>query len=476
MTQWLMARPQWLFILTKYYRYVIMGLALILFGYILRLPVPAGLSAEGLKAIGIFILCVILWVTNVIPLMITSLLAIILFPLLGVLDAKQTYALFGNKAVFFILGAFILASALIRSGVSSRLALWVLNRFGKSPKSLLLSILLLPAFLSCWMSEHAVAAMMFPIVLEITDSLKLPRGESQYGKSLFLAMAWGCIIGGIATFLGGARAPLAVGILTEATGQTIGFVPWFLATLPLVLILLLTAYLLISKLFPSEVDDITIAKEHLAQKLEQKGRISHREKALTTLMLITIACWVALGEKLGLANIALAAVIIAFVFNLMKWNEVEEDVNWGIFLMYGGAICLGFAMEKTGAAAWMAKKLLGNMGSSPYLLLATLALTTLVMTEAISNSAVVALLMPMALGLANNYAIDPKIVTMAITIPSGLAFSLPMGTPATAIAISSGFVLTRDTIRGGMLLSFFAWLVFSVLMFTYWPLLGFKIL
>ncbi len=475
MKQWLSTRPQWLSFLTEYYRYFIMGSGLILFGWILSLSPPAGLSAAGLKAIAIFALCVVLWVTNVIPLMITSLLAIILFPLMGVLDAKLTYSLFGSKAVFFILGAFILASALIRSGLSSRMALWVLKRFGKSPKSLLLSILLLPAFLSFWMSEHAVAAMMFPIVMEIAESLKLRQGESNYGKSLFIAMAWGCIIGGIATFLGGARAPLAVGILSEATGQSIGFVPWLLATLPVVLILLLAAYLLISKLFPAEIEDISSAKLRLAEKLEWMGQPSRREKALGYLMLITIAFWVIKGEELGLANIALAAVIIAFVFKLMKWKEVEEDVNWGIFLMYGGAICLGFAMDKTGAAAWLAQQTLGQLGSSPPLLLVCLALISLVLTEAISNAAVVALLMPVALGLAHSFSIDPKVITMGLTIPAGLAFSLPMATPATAIAISSGFVGIRDTIRGGVILSLFAWLVFSIVMLTYWPLLGFRI-
>ncbi len=475
MKQWLSAGPQWLFIIRKYHRYFIMGMGLILFTWILTLPVPAGLTSEGLKAIAIFTLCVVLWVSHAIPLVITSLLAIILFPLLGVLDSKQTYALFGNKAVFFILGAFILASALIRSGLSTRIALFVLKRFGRSPRSLLLAILLLPAFLSFWMSEHAVAAMMFPIVLEITDGLKLRKGQSKYGTSLFLAMAWGCIIGGVATFLGGARAPLAVGILTEVTGKSIGFVPWLLTTLPLVGIMLVAAYFIISKFFPPEINDITLAEKLLAKKLKKMGSLSLREKALGLLMLITIFCWVGLGERFGLANIALAAVIIAFVFNLMKWKEVEEDVNWGIFLMYGGAICLGFAMEKSGAAVWMAQRVLGGLGHTPYILLVSLAFISLVLTEAISNSAVVALLMPMALGLAQTFNIDPKIVTMGVTIPSGLAFSLPMSTPATAIALSSGFVGIRDSARGGILLSLFAWIVFSVLMLFYWPWLGYNI-
>lgn len=469
------SRPEWLAFLEEYNRYIIMAAVLFVFCWIISLPAPEGLTPEGLKAIAIFVLCLVLWVTSVIPLMITSLLAIILFPLMGVLDAKETYSLFGNKAVFFILGAFILASSLIRSGLSSRLALFILKRFGKSPKSLLLSILLFPAFLSFWMSEHAVAAMIFPIVLEIADCLKLKQGESKFGTGLFLAMSWGCIIGGVATFLGGARAPLAIGILSETTGQTISFMRWLLAAFPLVLILLLITYIMIIKMFPPEIDDVTSAKELLTQKLEKMGKPSLREKALGVLMVSTIFLWIFAGQRFELANIALGAVIVAFIFNLMKWKEVEEDVNWGIFLMYGGAISLGFAMEKTGAANWVAQNCLNSLCTSPYLLLSVLAFISIMLTEAISNSAVVALLMSVALGMAKSFDIDPKIVTMAITIPSGLAFTLPMGTPAMAIAFSSGFVKIKDSIKGGMLLNFISWITFTLLMIYYWPLLGLTI-
>jgi len=194
------------------YRLIILSIAIFLFGFIVYLPNPEGLTTNGKKALAIFVLCVIFWVSQIIPLMITSLLAIILFPLLGILPAEKTYSLFGNQAVFFILGAFILASAVTRTGLSNRIALIFLKWFGHSPKILLLGVVVLSAFSSFWMSEHAVAAIMFPIITAISLSLELKPEESNYGKSLFLGMAWGCVIGGVATFLGGARAPLAVGM------------------------------------------------------------------------------------------------------------------------------------------------------------------------------------------------------------------------------------------------------------------------
>ncbi len=462
------------FYLTKSYRYIIIFLAMFLFGLIVYLPTPQGLTDDGKKALAIFTLCVIFWISHVIPLMITSLLAIILFPLMGVLPADKTYSLFGNQAVFFILGAFILASSVTRTGLSNRMALMFLKWFGHSPKILLLGVITLGAFFSFWMSEHAVAAMMFPIIVAIVESLELKPAESNYGKALFLAMAWGCVIGGIATFLGGARAPLAVGILRDATGESIGFIKWALATLPTVIVMLVITYWLLILLFPIEIKDVKRARIFLINRTACIGRMKREEWSIGILMVGTIFSWICFGERFGLANIALAAVVIAFVFKLLRWKEVEEDVNWGLILMYGGAICLGFALGKTGATRWLVDiTLLGSI-QSPFILIMMISLVAIFLTEAISNTAVVALLMPITIGLAIDFSISPIITTLAVTVPSGLAFILPMGTPAVAIAYSSGFIKPSDALKGGMILKITAWAVFNIFAYFYWPLLGLK--
>ncbi|MFQ6115694.1 MAG: SLC13 family permease, partial [bacterium] len=387
-------------IIRKGIRPSIILLSLILFLLITNFPTPQGLSVEGQKSLAIFVVCIILWVTHALPLMITSLLAVILFPLTGVLSTAESYSLFGNRAIFFILGAFILASAIMRSGLSTRLALLALRNFGNSPKSLLLGFLAFSAFLSFWMSEHAVAAMMFPIVLEVVSSLKLMPPQSRYGKGLFLAMTWGCIVGGITTFLGGARAPLSIGILRQTTGLTIDFVHWALAALPTVVLMITIVYFILIRMYSPEIQDIQEALIVLKRKQLRMGRISPKEKAVGILMVMTIFFWIFYGEKLGLANIAIGAVVIAFVFRLLDWKEVEEDVNWGIFLMYGGAICLGVAMEMTGAAHWVADKTLGYFVHSVWGLVLSISFIALFLTEAISNTAVVALMMPLVLGFA----------------------------------------------------------------------------
>ncbi len=460
---------------SRSYRYIIIILAILIFGIIVWLPTPQGLTVDGKNALAIFAICVVFWVSNVIPLMITSLLAIILFPLMGILETDKTYSLFGNQAVFFILGAFILASSVTRSGLSSRVALMFLKWFGHSPKVLLLGVITLAAFFSFWMSEHAVAAMMFPIIVAIVESLELKPTESNYGKVLFLAMAWGCVIGGIATFLGGARAPLAVGILRDATGESIGFIKWALATLPTVIIMLFVTYWLLILLFPIEVKDVGRARIFLINRVACMGRMKQKEWYIGILMVGTIFSWICFGERFGLANIALAAVVIAFIFNLLRWKEVEEDVNWGLILMYGGAICLGSALGKTGAAHWLVDiSFLGSI-KSPVILIMMISFVAIFLTEAISNTAVVALLMPITIGLAIDFSINPIITTLAVTVPSGMAFILPMGTPAIAIAYSSGFIKTRDTIVSGLILKISAWVFFIIFAYFYWPILGLRL-
>ncbi len=458
--------------LKKNYRYIVLSVAIFLFALIVYLPTPEGLTIEGKKALAIFVLSIVLWISQVIPLMITSLLAIILFPLMGILPADKTYSLFGNQAVFFILGAFILASAVRRTGLSDRIALIFLNWFGHSPKVLLLGVILLSAFFSFWMSEHAVAAMMFPIVTTIALSLKLKPKKSNYGKALFLGMAWGCVIGGVATFLGGARAPLAVGMLRDATGESIDFITWVLATLPTVVSLLVVMYCLLIFLFPAEIDDVKRARILLIKRTKSIGRMKRKELFTGILMTATIFSWICFGEKLGLANIALASVVIAFVFKLLTWKEVEEDVNWGLILMYGGAICLGFAMGKTGATHWLVS--IAPLGSlqSPFILIIAISFIAIFLTEAISNTAVVALLMPITIGIAIDFSINPVITTLAVTVPSGLAFMLPMGTPAVAIAFSSGFIGPRKAFNSGLILKIAAWILFNFFAYFYWPVLG----
>jgi sodium-dependent dicarboxylate transporter 2/3/5 len=468
-------RPLWVILLARARPALLLALGGGLYWWAMTAPTPQGLTPAGQKALAVFVLCVFYWVFDVLPLMITSLLAIILIPLSGVMTAGQAYALFGNEAVFFILGVFILAACLMKSGLSTRVALAMLDRFGTTPRTLLVSVLLLNALMSFAMSEHAVAAMNFPIILEIAAVLRLSPRRSNYGKALFLAMAWGTTIGGVATLLGGGRAPLALGILREATGQTFSFVEWSVAILPAVVVLLVVCYAVIVRFFPIDVTSVQAADEVLHTKRLALGRIRYKEQAIGTVMLVTIAAWIGGGEEFGLANIALGAVVTLFVLQIVTWREIEGYVNWGVILMYGGAICLGAAINKSGAASWIAHVTVSQWATGGPSVVLILSFLGILLTEAMSNSAVVALLMPVSLGIAQEFHMDPRVMALVVAVPAGLGYTLPIGTPANAIAYSSGHLSMRDMVVPGALLCVISWIVFNLLANWYWPLLGISI-
>jgi sodium-dependent dicarboxylate transporter 2/3/5 len=465
-------RPLRVILLERSVRPLLLAATALLYWLVVSRPVPEGLSPEGLRAIAVFLVCLVLWVTSLLPLVITSVLAIVLLPVSGVMPAGKAYSLFGNEAVFFILGVFILAAALMRSRLSTRLALVVLRRFGHTPRTLLLAIFLLNAFMSFFMSEHAVAAMNYPIILEIVGVLRLERRRSSYARALFLAMAWGTTIGGVATLLGGARAPLALAMVREATGQSFTFTQWAVANIPIVLVMLVAGYLVILRFFPIDVASIREADELLAQRAIALGRPSVKEKAIGAVMALTLAGWIFGGEQLGLASVALSAVVALFVLGLVRWSDVEGYVNWGILLMYGGAIALGAAVSGSGAALWLSQRTLSAWAESGFAVVLAISGISIVATEAISNSAVVALVMPVALGVAADFGMDPRLMALVVAVPAGLGFTLPIGTPANAIAYSSGYLTIRDMVVPGLLLNVIAWVVFNLFAALYWPLLG----
>ena len=465
-------RPLWLLLFLRARRTMFFLLLAAAFLYMLFMPAPAGLSVAGQRAIAIFLVCLVLWMTNMVPLAITSLFAIVLVPLLDVLSKKDTYAIFGNEAVFFILGAFMLAGAIMHSGLSNRIALNIMSRFGRSPHTLLLSIFLLAAALSFFMSEHAVAAMLFPIVFDISKGLGLKPGSSNYAKLLFFALAWGCVIGGVGTFLGGARVPLAIGILKESTGLSIEFLDYAIAVFPLVAAMLIIGYLLMTRFFPSEITDVSSAHAVLGKRLKGLNKMSYNEYAVGGILALTILAWIIFGRSMGLATIALSSVVCLFLFQLVRWKDIEEYVNWGIILMYGGAIILGSALDKSGAAQWLVDTIIGNWIDNPWMIFAIFSLLAIALTEAMSNAAVIAILLPVSVGMADRVGISPIILTYSIAVPAGLAFMFPMSTPANAIAVSSNYITVKDMVKGGIIMCLASWLLFNLLAAYYWPLIG----
>lgn len=433
---------------------------------------PVGLRSDispeaPQRCIAIFVLCLALWFTNVIPLAATGLLAIALLPLLGVLPQREAFGLFGNSAVFFMLGVFLLAAAMISTGLSKRITLIALHRFDQSPRRLVIGVTVSAAFLALWMPEHAVAAMMYPIIVEIVEALNLKRGAN-YAKQLFLGLAWGAVIGGVGTFLGGARAPLALEMLHEAYPDThISFLQWMIAACPIVIIMTLIAIWMLNWRIKTDIDDIQAATRMLSQRVKRLGPLSPREKRLALLNVATILTWVFLGHSLGLGTIAMVAAVLIFVLRIAEWNVLQGYVNWGVLIMYGGAVALGRAVTETRGMEYLAQQLIDP--SLPAMaVVMIMAFSAIVLTESISNSAAVAILLPIGYSLGELTHVGPALMTLAVTIPAGLAFMMPVGSPPNAISFAAGHYSIREAVQIGWPMSLCGLLLLLVVILVWW--------
>lgn len=468
-------RPMWRILLSRSVRPAFLALLALCFWAVVGLDPPEALGEGGLHTLAIFGLCMVLWVTGTLPVAVTGLLAVALIALFEVMERREVFALFGSEAIFFFLGVFILAAAMHRTGLSARLTLVFIRRFGSgegpgAARRLLLGMLLSTALFSFVIPAPAVAAMMFPMLLEIGRALRLDPRASRYGKALSLALGWGAAIGGTATLLGGSRLPLALEIFHKTTGQSVSFSEYLVAAVPLVAVLLPLAYLTLLRFFRPEVDSIAGAREALERRNRELGKLRADEVLVALLVVLTVAGWIALGRDRGLANIAITSVVAVFALRLLQWKEVEGFVNWGVILMYGGAICLGAALHQTGAARWTAEETLGGLTGAPFTAVIAISLLTRFLAEGMSHAGVVAAVLPLSLILPAGG--DPRLMFYTVAILSGIAFLFPAGSPVLALAYSAGYLRVRDVILPGLLLGVASLIVFLLVARFYWPLLG----
>ena len=339
-------------------------------------------------------------------------------------------------------------------------------------------MMLTSALLSFIMSEHAVAAMMFPLVVIISKRLSSSPEGSSYSRVLFLAMAWGCVIGGIATMLGGARVPLAVGLLQEATGSTEpsrlrsgrwGCFPSSSSCSP-------SATFLLTRYYPIKILTVIEADAVIDKQLRDCGRPLLEERFLALLLVCTIVAWVFWGATTAImAAIAILSVVLLFMFRVVKWRQIQENMEWGVILMYGGAIAMSSILNSTDAGKWFTTTYVVPHLSSPWALIVILSLMTMALTEALSNAAVVAIVVPLGLSIANTVGLDPKVVVYAVASASSMNYVLPMSTPAVAIAYSSGYLKIREVIVPASIMWVVSWVTLMLTAKFWWPFLGVNI-
>lgn len=395
----------------------------------------------------------------------------ILQPLLGVMPADDVFASFGNKAVFFLIGAFILAAAIEKHGLHRRIALRLLVFFENHPKFFTLGIMTSCAFLSFVMPEHAVAALFFPIIASILIATKVVPRQSNFGKISMLCIAYGCSIGSLGTLVGGARNPLTIGVLADLSPPiNVTFFDWSLYSMPIVFIALPLVWLVLLFTFPIELKDISDAKKEINRQVSAEGKMKIHEGMVLGILILTICLWILFSSQqyFGLAAIAILSGVLLFFTGCISWNDVEQRVPWGIVLLYGGAITLGVGIQSTGAGAWIADLIFNMVGDNLFVVILMMILVTVLLTNVMSNVGAVAILLPIGIAVAGKIGFSPLFSSMIIALCGGLAFMLVIGTPGNAITYSSGYFSTRDLFKAGVIANVICIVIVFCVAIFYW--------
>jgi len=443
------------------------------------------------------------WVSETIPLAVTALLPIVLFPALGVLDGKAVSEVYINHIIFVYIGGFMMALAMEKWNLHKRIALKLLVFIGVSPGRILLGFMATSAFLSMWISNTATTMMMIPIVISVVVSLEenlSGKSMTRYATGLFLAIAYSASIGGMSTLVGSPTNLVCPRILTllYPGAPEISFSSWMVFALPISVVMLVVVWMVIYLIFKPGKRWEHLDKEHFRKAYIKLGKASQEERIVFVLFLIlallwitrtgiafngfTIPGWAKIFNAPAFINDGTVAVFISIILfivpsgsrrgeRIMEWKTAQK-LPWNIVLLFGGGFALALGFQSSGLAIWFGEQLLWTEGVHPYLILLAVVALMSFLTELTSNVASTQMLLPVFASLAISSGNNPLLLMIPATLASSLAFMLPTATPPNAIVFGTNRIQISTMVRTGFVLNLIGILV--VVLVTW--LLGGKIL
>lgn len=421
-------------------RKTMIWLAIGLVFLLIFLPPPQGLSQQGWSAIVLFLIVITMWGTEIVPLPVAALFAVLMQPLLGVASPGQALSAFGTNAVFLILAGFLLGAGLVKSNLDKRIAYSAI-RMSRNSGIALLGVILVTALLSMIMSNTATVLLMLPIVLTLCSKAGLNK------KAFLLATAYSANVGGVGFLVG---TPPNV-IAAEALGW--GFFEWMLVGLPFALMMLPLLYIsLIITYRPHKV-----IHKNVLRGLENLGPLSSAEKRCAGVILATLILWITSPfHGISTAIVGLVGGFLMFIL-VYDWRFLERHTNWGVIILIGGAISLANSLASSGAAQWIANGFLSLTGlTNPVMIAFGFAVLALAITQTIQNTATTGMMAPILVGvMAGLDTASPAILVIPV-IASSMTFLLPPGTAPNAIVHGTGHISIRDMLKAGALPTAFA--------------------
>lgn len=457
---------------------------------------PAELSPAARRTLAVGGWMIVWWITECAPIIATSLLPLVLFPLLGIASTRETAAPYANELVFLFLAGFLLAAALEHWQSHVRIAYRLVLTVGLSGHRVVFGIMLATGCISMWISNTATAAMMYPIAVAIGQLFPDDRGGRHTRTSLMLGVAYAASIGGMATLIGTPPNLVVAAAMKQLTGTSISFVQFMALGLPITLALLpLCWLLLVYVVFPGQPRLATHAGGMLRERLAGLGPIRGGEARVLTIFSVTALAWIIRERKVfggvtvpglvdlfpGLSDTAIgvAGALLLFLVpaknaegdtrSLLTWTEARR-IPWDVLLFFGGGLTLAQAFETNGLTTWMSGGLERLQGLPPWVILLGLAAIVLVLSELASNLAVATMVMPIAAALGRSVGLPPVTLMLTAGFAASTGFALPIATPPNTIVFGSGMVSVKDMGRAGLLLDLVSIIVIVTVMLLLGPL------
>ena len=450
---------------------------------VMLLPTPDGLTPEAHKTAALFLLMGVWWATEAVPVAVTALVPLALFPMLGIVDIQSAANPYANKTIYLFFGGFLIATAIQKWDLHKRIALFVLEYAGSNGASLIFGFMLTAAVISMWVMNTATTIMLLPIGLAVITVVKeTVKGLSEqelesFQLALLLGIAYGATIGGMSTLIGTGPNGMLAAFMADNYNLDISFVDWMKVGVPLSIIMLPCSWLILTKvIFKVEFETSQETKDLLSSMKQELGKFDGAEFKVFVVFVLTAITWMLrtvlddINGFEGLSDAGIAMISALFLFllpsgnkekkgALLEWKDAQENVPWGLLVLFGGGLSLANAVQATGLAVWM-----GNLipqGISIVLIVILVVTMIIFLTELTSNMATTATFLPVVAAIAIQSDFNPLLVTAAVALAASCAFMLPVATPPNAIVFGSGLIRVPQMARAGFLINVLGILVVS---------------
>ena len=437
----------------------------------LVLPAPQGLSLEGWRTAGAAALMAVLWITESLPIPVTALLPLLLFPALGLGDVREAAAPYANPIIYLFLGGFVIALAMQRWHLHRRLAIALIGAMGTRPRRIVLGFLLSSALISMWVSNTATAMMILPIASSVL--LLLPREAGAraslrgFDTALMLSVAYGATTGGMATLIGTPPNALLAAYASSTYQLELGFGRWMLLGVPVMLAALPIVHLVLTRV-AFRLGDVEVPgmATLIARERAGLGPLSRAELSVAVVFSATALAWVfqpliaRVAPLVSDTTIAIAGAVAMFLVPvdarrgrfLMDWASTRT-LPWEVLLLFGGGLSLAGQIERHGVSRYLGGLADGLGGVPDLAILCLVTFLILMLTELTSNTATAATFLPIVAATAVSLGQNPLLFLIPAALASNCAFMLPVGTPPNAIVFGSGAVTLPQMARAGFLLN-----------------------